>query len=156
MSSTVSSLKVATFSVSIQTVTAIDAPAAAVWGTLTDFASYPSWNPFIKRLRGALTLGERLEVDLLIPGKKVQSMRPRVTEYSAGRSFVWLGRIGPRGIFDGRHRFEVISTGAASCELHQSEKLTGLMIPFFKGMLTGPTVTAFASLNEAIKDRVEA
>ena len=30
----------------------IDASAERVWGILTDFASYPEWNPFIRRISG--------------------------------------------------------------------------------------------------------
>jgi uncharacterized protein YndB with AHSA1/START domain len=35
----------------------IDAPAKRVWELLTDFASYPQWNPFIRHISGRLTPG---------------------------------------------------------------------------------------------------
>src|SRR5919206_3637792 len=40
----------------------IDAPAERVWHLLTDFASYPQWNPFIRSISGEPRVGERLEV----------------------------------------------------------------------------------------------
>jgi uncharacterized protein YndB with AHSA1/START domain len=40
----------------------INAPAERVWELLTDFASYPQWNPFIRTISGQPTKGERLEV----------------------------------------------------------------------------------------------
>jgi uncharacterized protein YndB with AHSA1/START domain len=46
----------------------IDAPAERVWRLLTDFASYPRWNPFIRTISGRPIPGERLEVRLEPPG----------------------------------------------------------------------------------------
>ena len=40
----------------------IDAPAERVWKLLTDFDSYPQWNPFIRNIGGLPAPGERLEV----------------------------------------------------------------------------------------------
>jgi uncharacterized protein YndB with AHSA1/START domain len=42
----------------------ISAPAERVWELLTDFASYPQWNPFIRNISGLPASGERLEVRL--------------------------------------------------------------------------------------------
>jgi uncharacterized protein YndB with AHSA1/START domain len=40
----------------------IDAPPERVWAAVTDFAAYPEWNPFIRRISGELREGARLEV----------------------------------------------------------------------------------------------
>ena len=40
----------------------IAASAERVWRLLTDFASYPRWNPFIRSIGGRPIPGERLEV----------------------------------------------------------------------------------------------
>jgi uncharacterized protein YndB with AHSA1/START domain len=45
----------------------IDAPAERVWELLTDFASYPQWNPFIRNISGQPATGERLRVRLVPP-----------------------------------------------------------------------------------------
>ena len=36
----------------------IEAPTERVWGVLTDFAAYPEWNPFIRRVSGRAELEE--------------------------------------------------------------------------------------------------
>jgi hypothetical protein len=82
-------------------------------------------------------------------------LKPRVVSYEPSRSFEWLGQIGPRGVFDGRHRFELRPVADGQCELVHSEVLSGVLVPFFKRMLTGPTPEAFVALNQAFKERVE-
>ena len=43
----------------IRTEVEIAAPAAEVWRTLTAFADYGEWNPFITQLSGELREGQR-------------------------------------------------------------------------------------------------
>lgn len=46
----------------LQTEVEINAGPERVWAILSDFASYPEWNPFIRFIRGVPEKGERLEV----------------------------------------------------------------------------------------------
>jgi len=39
----------------------IDAPADKVWGILTDFDSYSDWNPFIRKIKGKVEEGKKIE-----------------------------------------------------------------------------------------------
>jgi uncharacterized protein YndB with AHSA1/START domain len=55
----------------------IDASPERVWDVLTDFATYPQWNPFIRRISGELGVGGRLEVRLEPPDSRGITMRPR-------------------------------------------------------------------------------
>jgi hypothetical protein len=143
------------FSVRIEAVTPISAPVERAWSVLSDTSAYGSWNPFVKRLDGQLKPGERIEVMLALEGRKPQKMKPRIVGCEPGRSFEWLGQFGPRGVFDGRHRFELRPLADGGCELVHSEVLSGALVPFFRRMLTGPTPDAFVALNEAFKARVE-
>ena len=56
----------------------INASAERVWQLLTDFASYPQWNPFIRRISGEPTTGERLQVRLEPPESRGITLRPKV------------------------------------------------------------------------------
>jgi uncharacterized protein YndB with AHSA1/START domain len=56
----------------------INASAERVWELLTDFASYPQWNPFIRHISGEPTTGERLKVRLEPPESRGITLRPKV------------------------------------------------------------------------------
>jgi len=147
---TTTDIRTSAFSVNISTTTPIGASAEKVWSVLAATDRYADWNPLVRRLVGELRVGQRVEVDLQLPGRKLHRMKPLIVEVSPGRAFEWLGSVGPKGIFDGRHRFEVRPVAAESCELVQSERLSGVLVPFFRSMLTGPTPEAFVALNDAL------
>jgi hypothetical protein len=133
----------------------IDAPPSEVWQALTAFDSYPEWNPHITDARGRAEVGERLELVMATGGGRSVTMRPTVTEAVPGRSFEWLGHLGVKGVFDGRHRFDLEAVEGKTRMVH-SEEFTGILVPALKSMLDGNTRAGFEAMNEAVKNRVEA
>lgn len=143
------------FAVEITARTPIRAAAEDVWRILADTAAYPGWNPFVRRIEGRLAMGERLTVTLR-PAQKDQVLTPRVVDLQPGRSFTWLGRVEVPGLLDGRHHFAVEPAGDRSqCVLVQQERLSGLLVPAFRAMLTRDAPAAFAALNDALAVRAE-
>ena len=132
----------------------IEAGPAEVWAVLTDFARYADWNPFLVDVRGDAEPGARLRVTLSPPGGRPITMRPTVTELEPGRVLEWWGHLGIRGIFDGRHRFELSAHGTGT-RLVQRETFTGLLVPLMARTLDGPTAAGFALMNEALRTRAE-
>src|SRR5688500_291863 len=57
---------------------AIQATPERVWEVLTDFAAYPTWNPFIPHLAGRAAVGTSLDVQLQPPGGRAMRLRPTV------------------------------------------------------------------------------
>ncbi len=153
MATTTTDVQSTAFAVEITAVTPIDAPPARVWEVLADTAAYPEWNPFVRALRGPLVEGGRIEVELQLPGRKLQTLTPQLVAVEPGRSFTWVGHVGPTGVFDGRHSFTVEPGGAGSRLVH-AERLSGLLVPAFRGMLTGATPAAFVAMNDALRERV--
>jgi len=135
--------------------TAIDiaAPPRAVWDVLVDFAAYPDWNPFIRRLQGEAQVGARLEVTVQPPGGKPMTFKPTVLVAEPARELRWLGRVLMPGLFDGEHGFRLEAI-AGGCRLHHGETFRGILVPLFGGMLDS-TTRGFTALNEALKERVE-
>lgn len=139
----------------VRTETVIDVPPAVVWQVLTDFASYPEWNPFIRSVEGKPWVGTRLSVEIRPPGRKSISFRPMVLRVSKDRELRWIGRVLIAGIFDGEHRFTITSEGGGS-RFVQAEVFTGLLVPVVE--LTGilrTTRLGFLLMNRALKERAE-
>jgi hypothetical protein len=134
---------------SIRSEIVIDAPADAVWAVLTDFPSHAGWDPFLTGIEGDPAVGKRLAVHF----RTGMTFRPTVTEVRPARVLEWLGKLFFGGLFDGRHRFELIPEGNAT-RLVQSEDFSGLLVPFLRKTLA-ETEEGFAALNRALKQRVE-
>ena len=138
----------------IRTDIEIDAPADRVWEILTNLGAYPQWNPFIVEAAGDLRQGGRLELAIRPPGRKAMTFEPLVLEWQPPRRFVWLGRLGVRGIFDGKHIHEVEPLGENRSRYTQREQFNGVLVPFMGGVLRD-TKKGFEMMNEALKSGAE-
>ncbi len=138
----------------IETSVEIAAPPTAVWRVLTDFPSYPAWNPFIRRLEGEAHVGARLRVTVQPPGRRPMTFRPTVRAAKPERELRWLGHLLLPGLFDGEHAF-VIEPVGVGCRLRHEERFAGLLAGAFPGMLAD-TERGFEALNAALKRQVEA
>jgi len=139
----------------VRTETVIDAPPEVVWRVLTDFASYPDWNPFIRSIEGKPWVGTRLSVEIQPPGKRSMRFRPRVLRVAKDREFRWIGRVLIAGLFDGEHRFTIIPEDGGS-RFVQAEVFTGLLVPVVDLTDTlRATHLGFLLMNRALKERAE-
>lgn len=134
--------------------TVIDIPATQerVWATLVDTAAYPAWNPFITKLSGELATGQQLEVRIAPPGGRAMTFKPTVTQVEPGRRLEWLGTMGIKGIFDGRHTFTLESLGDQGTRLTQSEAFSGLLVPL-TGKVLARTRAGFEAMNDGLRQR---
>lgn len=133
----------------------IDATPAEVWAVLMDGASYPSWNPFVRKLEGKTAVGERLEIVIGSDGAKPMTIKPTVVRHEPERAFAWLGRLLVPGLFDGEHVFEIEPKPAGGVRFHHREHFRGALLPFLKKMLDTKTRAGFEAMNEALKARCE-
>jgi hypothetical protein len=133
----------------------IAAPPERVWEVLTDFESYPSWNPFIRGVTGRPATGTELEVRIHPPGGRPMTFRPTVLTADAPRELRWLGRVVLPGVFDGEHIFQIEPSGDGGSRFVQRERFRGLLVPLF-GATLRKTEAGFAAMNDALKRRAEA
>ena len=133
----------------------IDADVNAVWAILTDLEGHAQWNPFIIEASGIVADGEKLRVVMRPEGSRPTTFRPTVTMVDAPETFEWLGTLGPRGIFDGRHRFDIEPIDGGT-RFVQSEQFSGVLAPLIMRMIGNRTLRSFEAMNAALKERVEA
>ncbi|HSY77118.1 MAG TPA: SRPBCC domain-containing protein [Bacteroidia bacterium] len=133
----------------------INATPDRVWKVLTDFGDYPSWNPFLKWLKGNVAIKNRIEVRIEPPGASGMTFKPRVLKFDTNKEFRWLGHLIIPGLFDGEHIFELIDNGDGTTTFVQREIFGGILIPFFKKMLEINTRQGYEQMNKALKERAE-
>jgi hypothetical protein len=134
----------------------IAASAQRVWGILTDFASYPEWNPFIRRISGEPNVGERLEVRLEPPGSRGITLKPTVLNAVPERELRWLGHLLVAGLFDGEHILAIQQLDENRVRFVQRETFGGLLVPLLASSLDKGTRRGFEEMNRALKERAEA
>ena len=140
----------------LRTDIAIDAPADRVWAILTDFSSFPDWNPFMLRAQGNVKVGETLELYLKLPDGMGMTFKPTVLATEPNRRFRWKGRTVMPGIFDGEHIFEIEESGDGSCRFVQREQFTGVLTSVMLRFIGKKTLRGFEMMNVALKARAEA
>jgi len=139
----------------ITTEIVINANKDKVWKILTDFDSYPDWNPFITRFQGDLKPDSRIMVTMNIEGRKPISFQPDIISVVPGEKFCWQGKLLLKSFFLGTHYFILEGMEDEKALFRHGESFTGL--------LTGPvlqkiglsTQKAFEKMNLALKERAE-
>ncbi len=139
----------------LETSIEIDASRDAVWTVLTDLQAYPEWNPFIIKSSGEVREGATL-TNTMRDATGDMTFTPTVLVAKPGEELRWLGKVAPGGIFDGEHRFVIEEIAPGRVRLVQSERFTGVLIPFFQGSLEQNTLPQFRAMNEALAARAEA
>jgi hypothetical protein len=133
----------------------IDATPEQVWQVLTDFDSYPQWNPFMTRASGTPVQGERLTIRMQHEGGRAMTFRPTVREAHPQRRLRWLGRLLVPGIFDGEHSFTIEPLDNGGVRFIQQEDFRGALVPLLAKSLDRRTLPAFKRMNQAVKRRAE-
>jgi hypothetical protein len=132
----------------------IDASSERVWAVVTDFAAYPEWNPFIRRISGELQVGAKLEVQIEPPGARATTFKPTLRAVEVNRELRWLGRLLLPRVFDGEHSFRIDQRDGGRSHFVMSERFSGLLVGLFSGLLA-KTEVGFEQMNTALKTRVE-
>jgi hypothetical protein len=113
----------------IHTEIAIRAPSERVWSILTDFRSYPSWNPFITHIEGKPEKGHRLRVTIKPVGGRPMTFKPTILWVVPKQGLRWLGHLYIPGLFDGDHSC-VFEQRDSNTRSFRASALPGCWSPF--------------------------
>ena len=132
----------------------IEASKDAVWRVLTDFGAYPSWNPFLRAVRGDLRVGARLTVEIAPPGLRPATIRPVVIVLDDSPQFRWLSRLALPGLLDCEHCLIVEEFRPNRVRFFQRQKWSGGLV-----RRSGERIEAWRlgseAMNAALRTRVE-
>ena len=134
----------------------IGAPVDQVWKILTDFAQFPTWNPFVTQADGETREGARLRVRIEPPGGRAMTFTPTVIRAAPEEELRWLGRLLLPGIFDGEHSFRLSPTAGGGTRFVQREQFSGLLVLLLWNSISTNTKRGFEAMNAALKERAEA
>lgn len=133
----------------------IQAPAERIWQMLTNFASYPEWNPFIHRISGQPKERTRLKVYIEPPGAKGRTFHPKILKAQPNCELRWLGRLLIPGLFDSDYIFTIEHIGRNRVRFVQREIFSGLLVSFLAQRLDAKLGLGFDEMNQALKLRAE-
>lgn len=134
----------------------IAASPEVVWAILTDFESYPEWNPFIISMKGEARAGTFLDNRIKSNEKKEMRFQPEVLVAEANKEFRWKGKLFVKGLFDGEHYFVLEALANGSTLLIHGETFSGLLAGALLSMIKADTQAGFEAMNKALKQRAEA
>lgn len=139
---------------SIRTEIIINASKEQVWQLLTAFSEYKLWNPFIVEVQGEALAGTRLR-NTLKSGNKNIVFKPCLLEVEPTRKLTWLGHLFIKGLFDGKHFFEIEELGPNQVKFIHGEEFTGILSNMILNKIGDETRENFVKMNEALKERAE-
>lgn len=137
---------------SVITEVVIDSSTGSVWSVLIDTGRYPDWNPFIRRISGAMKPGNVVDITFQPDGLNPITISPVIMKIENGRLLQWEGKLFIPGIFTGRHTFELIPIEKNKTRFIQREEFNGILVPFFNFT---STISGFNAMNRGIKIRAE-
>jgi hypothetical protein len=113
------------FRLAISVTISIDAPAATIWGLLTDLGAQGAWNSTLTSIQGEVALGKRVSFE--VPEAPGQKFSPVVTSYDAPNSMVW--RLNRWPLLVGERTYRLAPEPGGSTKFSISEVFQGLMLP---------------------------
>ncbi|MBP1617950.1 MAG: hypothetical protein H6Q14_1777 [Bacteroidetes bacterium] len=140
---------------SIKSKICIQASPADVWNVLVDFKRYPQWNPFILSLTGTVAENQKIEARIKPVDGSAMTFKPTVLRFVEHRTICWEGHLFFKGLFDGRHSFELLENGDGTTTFIQSETFSGILVPLFSDTIENKTLKGFHLMNQKLKEQVE-
>jgi hypothetical protein len=127
----------------------LDASPEQVWQKITDFKSFPEWNPMTPAMAGDVAEGSQLKGKVQM-GPVKAPFNAKITTLRPNEELRWVG--GVPGVMIADHRFIIDDLGNGKSVLRHHEQFTGISV-------TGITIKVandvHARFNAALKKQLE-
>jgi len=107
----------------------VNAPRHVVWDVLTDFESYPDWNPYVTSARGTLREGATLHLRREPPGDGSKTADAEILIVRENRKLEWQVRKLVAGVLDEEQIFRTKRIAPTMTNLVEETRLEGLLAP---------------------------
>ena len=134
----------------------IRAPIDTVWGVLTDFDAYPTWNPHVVKVLGKPRIGGRITIHTRPPSGRTVVMRPVILSWTPPLELRWRATFVSRWLFSGEHGFVLEATAPSRVRFVQEETFRGVLVPLYSRLRLAATKRGFEQMNQALRERAEA
>lgn len=138
----------------LRTEVEIAAPLTHVYRVLTDFGSYPAWNPFLTAVSGPLAVGQKLSVEMSLPEGKTYLLEPVVTQVTENSELRWRGAFLSRALLESEHFFVLLERGAGLTRVVHGQNFSGFLLRFAGNSLT-LAARGSVYMDQALKKRAE-
>jgi hypothetical protein len=106
----------------------VSEPIGKVWDFLTDFAGYPDWNPYLRKVTGKFNVNEDIWVQINYPFFLPIVVKPRIVAISPPYSFSWKGRFIVQGWLDGLFLVVLYPVSPETTRIVIKERLEGVFL----------------------------
>jgi hypothetical protein len=135
----------------IRVVVEVRASADVVWRTLTNFAAYELWNPYIYPASGEAAAGRTL--DLTLRGGTVVHFHPTVFVAKPDEELSWGGHV-PLGAMERMVTFTITALAPHRVRLAAAERFRGVLLPL-ASQVTADSAAGLKAMVEALRNRAE-
>ena len=133
----------------------VQAPAQVVWSLIADVAAWPSWAPMYPKAAGVVRKGERLTLQVALPGQPVEAINPLVIDWTP-EDHLHLRTQWSRGLVTSVRYLEIETMGPENCLFSNGELFVGLVGGFVGKRMRRPLKQGFTALGEAMRQKAEA
>ena len=138
----------------IRTEIEINASAEKVWQILSDFESFPKWNPFVVKVLGEPKVDGILKIEVQLPESRKLKFTPKVLKAEPNRELRWVGTL-PLNAFRGEHFYQIESLAENKVRFIHGEHFSGWMVHLIWAIDGKKIEKGYGLMNEALKKEAE-
>ncbi len=142
-------------SVKIEHQVGVKAPASVVWEIVHDLERWSDWNPLYAEASGAIRIGEKLKLKLVLPDQEPRELEATVIDWTPDEAIHWkTTHVG--GLVKTIRYLEIEAKSETGCIFSNGEIFTGLLGARVAKQMCPSLRKGFTALGEAVRDLAEA